>query len=104
MLARFREFGKLKGLVFGAAGEVNKDVDKLIGRGDVRFGGRRHDDACSGGRAGLAAQAEAGASGAQAASQVAVGQAPGHRTRRTTCGERAHECTARGKAQAIQQT
>ena len=33
MLARFREFGKLKGLValFGAAGEVSKDVDKLIG-------------------------------------------------------------------------
>ncbi len=31
MLARFREFSKLKGLVFGAAGEVSKDVDKLIG-------------------------------------------------------------------------
>jgi len=31
MLARFREFGKLRGLVFGALGEASPDVHKLIG-------------------------------------------------------------------------
>ena len=30
MLSRFREFPRLRGLVFGAVGEVSKDVDDLV--------------------------------------------------------------------------
>ena len=47
MLARFREFGKLRGLVFGALGEASPDVHKLIGT-LAYSGAEAHGLACGG--------------------------------------------------------